>query len=1226
MFSRLSGRVVVVALALILIPTLAAAQATLGRVAGTVLDSSGGVLPGATVTLTNTGTGQVLTAASGQGGAFLFPQVPVGTYRIKVELESFKTAEFTDVTVAVGQEYSLTAKLEIGTVTEVVTVAAGASLVQTTTPEVTSTVMQAQVLNIPLANRDITNLIKLQAGVQGVTNRANTSVNGGRPTWTQVTLDGINIQDNFIRANGLDFLPNRPTSDNVGEFSITTSVAGADNAGGTTSVRMVTPSGTNRFTGSLYEFNRDNKFSANQFFTNASQSPKPELSRHQFGGRAAGPVMRDKLFFFFNYEGFRQTTQTSQNLVVPVNPDFYNGVFRYSDLAGNVQSVNVLQLSGLSVDPTVQSLLLSRIPQPSSVNNYAAANADSTATKILNTAGYLFNQSDISERNQYTGKVDFNASNAHKFEGVYSYFKETDDRTDLDIVSPDRPLVYTISDTKRLALAWRWAGNSRFNNELRGGFHLAPVGFGTDWDYDGEGGVQYHPVLGMTSPIGGNQQGVGFQAGFLAQGRYTDTYQMNNTASYVTGNHQLQMGGSWQRNRVNVYNFAGQYPQVTFGFSAAAPTSMQLTGAQFPGGISAADLARANTMAAFLGGVVTSVQQTFQVRDSTSGFVPGIPSNINYTLDNINIYVQDNWRWKPNFTVRAGLKWEYYSPIREDDNLGLLPQLNGRSFEEAMRDPGTILSFPDGEFYEKDLNNFGPNVGFAWDLTRDGRTALRGGYSLSFVNEDTVTVGQAVSRNNSGLTTVVNLTNQFARVSEGVPVPATPTFLSERTLANQVSLGLNQALWGIDPGIENPHVHQVSIGLQRELPWSFAGEIRYVGTFGREIWRGIDFNQVTLSQEFRDDFARARQNLFNTGSVAYNPNNPASQPLTVLSTLGSLTNSTLVTHIQQNQLAGLADFYLTGAGAAVAATARPMFFPNGNSGIYASQGLINGAFSDYNSLQAELRRQFRNGLFAQVNYTYAVTNTNSAGTGQNRFEAFMDNGRPDLNTGRSIFENRHVMNGNAIYELPFGRDRRWLNGGGITDVLVGGWQIGTILTLQSGSPISIISARPTFNRLGRSDCLAANGGQTACNTAVSSLSVDQIRDLLGIYKTANGNIYWIDPKVIDSATGRGAGVDNLGNTATFDGQVFFNPGAGEVGGLPVMAFDGPSQFRIDLALSKRTRILSRYALELKAEAFNLTNTPSFFTGDMNINSTTFGRLTTTNIGSRVVQFSARFDF
>ena len=211
---------------LILALSVSAGAQTLGRLTGTVLDTSGGVLPGATVTLTNVQTNQTQSTVTNEVGAFLFTQLPAGTYKVVITLEGFKGADFTDVKLAIGQEYALTAKLEIGSMTESVTVEAGSSLVATTTPEVTSTVVQKQVLDIPLANRDITNLIKLQPGVPGITNRSNTAINGGRPTWTQVTLDGINIQDNFIRTNSLDFLPNRPTSDNVAEFAITTSVLG----------------------------------------------------------------------------------------------------------------------------------------------------------------------------------------------------------------------------------------------------------------------------------------------------------------------------------------------------------------------------------------------------------------------------------------------------------------------------------------------------------------------------------------------------------------------------------------------------------------------------------------------------------------------------------------------------------------------------------------------------------------------------------------------------------------------------------------------------------------------------------------------------------------------------------------------------------------------------------------------------------------------------------------
>jgi hypothetical protein len=1208
-------KVCVAVLLALAMTSAASAQTTLGRLAGTVLDQSGGVLPGATVTLTNVQTNQVQSTVTTETGAFLFPQVPVGTYKVEIALEGFKTGTFTDVMINVGQEYSLTAKLELGALTETVTVEAGQSLVRTTTPEVTSTIQQRQVLDIPLANRDVTNLIRLNPGVQAFTNRANTVVNGGRPTWTQVTLDGINIQDNFIRTNSLDFLPNRPNSDNVAEFSVTTSVSGADTAGGATTVRMITPSGTNKFTGSVFEFNRDNALAANSFFNNSAvpKVPKPELSRHQFGGRVGGPIVRDKLFFFANYEGWRQETQFTRNLTIPKNDDLLTGAFRYVATDGSGErSVNVLGLSGLARDAVLQAQQFSQINSASKVNN-------SRAGDNRNTAGYDFQQTDLNNRDQYTFRGDYELSSTHRFEGGYSYFKETDDRTDLDFVSLPRPLVYTNSDPKRFWGAWRWTISPNMQNELRGGGNLAPVQFVTDIDY-AAAGVLYGTALSITNPLGGNTGEAG-GVGFQNQGRYTDTYQLNDNASLMIGNHQLQMGGSWQRNRVNPYNYRGQYPRVIFGFSTAAPAAVQLSASQFPGGISATDLGNANALASWLSGTISSVEQTFQVLNTTSGYVPGIPESSVYILDNVAAYLQDNWRWKPNLTIRAGLKWEYYSPLREKDNIGFLPVLNG-SFEQTMLDPATRLEFINGDMYNKDLNNFGPTVGFNWDPTSDGKTAVRGGYSLTFVNEESVTVGRAASRGNAGLTTTRQLTQLYTTVDSGVPAVPVPTFLSERTLADQVALGPTQILWGIDPNLRAPYVHQASVGIQREIGWATAVEVRYVGTFGRDIWRGRDYNQLTFSPEFLADFNRARQNGYLSVAAGgdFNPQyaGPGSQPLTILPSFGLLTNATARNNIQTNQVGGLVDQYISQTGTP-GATSRAAFLQN--NGIYASQAVSNGGFSDYNSLQVELRRRMKNGFFGQLNYTFSDTNTDSAGTAQNRFEAFMDNNRPGLNTGRSIFHVTHVINTNAIYELPFGAGRKFLNQPGLLNQIVGGWQMSGIFSWQSGSPLSITSTRGTFNRAGRSSCADA----IACNTAVTTLSDDQIKDLLGIHKVGD-KIYWIDPKVINTATGRAVGADNLGNTAGFDGQVFFNPAAGEVGNLPVMTFDGPSQIRIDLALSKRFRFLNRYALEFKGEAVNLTNTPSFFVGDMNINSDTFGRITGVNIGSRVIQLSARFDF
>jgi len=1183
----------------------ASAQTVLGRVAGTVLDASGGVLPGATVTLTNVSTNQVSTAVAGATGGFTFPQVQPGTYKVVVELQGFKTATYNQVTVNVGQEYSLTAKLELGQVSETVEVIAGVSLVKTTTPEVSSTVQQKEVLALPLPGRDVTGLIRLQAGVPGITQRSNTAIDGGRPTWTQVTVDGINVQDNFIRTNSLDFLPNRPTSDNVSEVSITTAVSGADSAGGATSVRMATPSGTNTFRGSAFEANRNSDLSANSFFNNKSGVPRPFLNRNQFGGSMGGPIKKNKLFFFGYYEGFRQVSNTAQNNTIPVRDDWGAGVFRYAALDGTVQSINVLQSVGVVLDAKIQSIVLANMPKASSVNNYDTG--DSRSDRLLNTAGYRFNQTDLNNRNQYGFRFDYEMNSRNRFEVIFAGFKETDDRTDLDLVTLPRPLVFTNSDVKRFVAAWRWLASSRFQNEVRAGFNLAPVQFDSIVPYSGT-------ILNYSSGL--TQREPNFQP----QGRYTNTYQFNDSGSFVFGSHEFQFGGSLQAIRVNPYNYAGRYPTVSTGFSAGvAPSSLQLTNAMFPGGVSATDLSGANAMLAFLSGTITSVAQTFQVKDQSSGFVAGIPNDRNYAFNNWATFIQDNWRWKPNFTVRAGLKWEYYSPLREADNLAFFPTMKG-SIKDTVLDPSASVTFVNGDFYNKDLNNFGPTAGFAWDVFKDGRTAIRGGYSLSFVNEETVTVGTNSSGTNAGLSTGVTNTGLYSYLNAGVPVVATPSFKSTRTMADQLAVSLTGGVGGIDPGLAQPHVHSISVGLSRQLPWAFTGEARYVGTFGRGIWRGVDYNQIDAGGAFLQDFLRARSNGFlalaatGTFDPAYNANIAGSQVLTVIPNFGGglLTSANTKTAIQQGEVARLADLYVTTA--STAAQGRTAFMDN--AGIYTALAVINGGYSDYNALQLDLRRQYRNGIAGQINYTFANTETDSAGTAQSRLEPFLDMARPELNVSRSEFHVTHVVNASLILDLPFGQGRKWMNKGGVTDAILGGWQTSAIVHWQKGTPLSLTSGRGTFNRTGRSGTM----------TALTSLTQDQLNALFKVTKAANGNIYWIDPAVIDPATGRAVGADNLNNTAGFAGQVFFNPSAGQVGNLKLLQFDRPAVASFDAAISKQFRITTRVRFEIKGELLNAFNVVFFNAGDFDINSTTFGRITGVAVGARVVQISGRFTF
>jgi hypothetical protein len=1190
-------------LLVVLAARVAPAQASFGRLAGSVFDDSGAVLPGVTVTLTNDLTGQAQTTATSETGTFLFPQVQPGLYSVTLALSGFRTAELTQIEINVGAERSLTVRLDVGPVTETVTVSADRSPIQTTSPEVSQTVVERQITDLPLDGRNPLELIRLQAGVPGIINRTTTAINGGRPTWTQVTLDGVNIQDNLIRQNALNFAPNRPTPETVSELTIVTAAQGADAAGGATAVRMVTPSGTNEFSGDLFGFNRANRRASNSFFNKRAGLPAPDFHRNQYGGRLGGPIVRNRLFFYGYLEMFRERSDAAQNSVIPAHDDLLQGAFRYVGADGQIRTVNVLQLSGLPLDQVVSRTILPDIPRAANVNNFDAGN--SREGRLLNTAGYRFLQRQETERNQWGIRLDFEATPSHKFEMNYAWFSEQDDRGDIDGIH-ERPVVLTDSTVQRYVGAWRWT-RSNFINEARGGGNLAPVDFESTENY----GTTMFSLPLITDRV----------VSFQPQGRDSRTFQYTNQASWLRGSHELQFGGHLQQIRVNPYSYEGRFPQIAFGFSAIAPPSVQLSAAQFPGGISAAELASANSWLSFLSGTIGAVGQTFQVRDRSSGFVAGAPNNINYSFDNVAAFLQDNWRWKANVTVRAGLKWEYYSPLREDDNLALMPVLDGRPVRDVLLDPNGRVSFVDGGFYKKDLNNFGPSVGVAWDPFKDGRTAVRGGYSLAFVNEETISVADNVAIANPGLQTSAELTNLYTTLAAGVPVVPTPAFQRVRTYADQLDVSLGSAAFAIDPDIRQPHVHEVTAGVTRALPWTLSGEARYVGTFGRGLWRGIDLNQTNPRGAFQDDFLRARRNGFlaldATGlfNPAFNPAIPGSQPLTVIPTFGGgfLTNATVRALIQTGQVAALADLYTTSAGPAIAEQARRMFLRN--PGIYVADLIENDGFTNYNALQLELRRPLRNGVMGQVNYTLAQSRANSAGTSEIRFEPYLDNARPELNTGRSPYHVTHAMNANFIAELPFGEGRRWLNRSGVWDRIVGGWQAATIIHWQSGSPISILARRGTYNRTAR----AYN------QTPRTSLSRDELKKLLGV-REANGNIYWIDPAVIDPNSGRAVGPDTLANTPGFAGQVFFNPMAGEVGDMEILSLDGPSQFLLDAAFSKRFRVWRRTGLQVRADLLNLFDTVNFWVADDDINSPTFGQIADTTTAPRVFQLVIKFDF
>lgn len=371
----------------------AVAQAPAGSLVGNVVDPSNAAVTGATVTITDNATNRSRTAETNNQGTFTVPQLEFGTYTVTVTATGFKTYTATDVKIDVGKEYSLNIALEPGGVQETVTVVAGADVLNSTSAELNATVGERQIRELPLNGRNPLALIALQPGTSS-NGAANTTINGQQSSFTNITRDGINIQDNFIRANATDFVPDRPNVDDVSEFTITTQNAGAEKGYGSSQIELVTPRGAREFHGALFLYNRNSKFAANEFFNNANGIERPFLNRNQYGGSFSGPLplprfgeggpatYRDKAYFFGSYEGFRlrQSTTTTRTILLP---SARQGIFTYLDQAGATRQIDILQAAGVTADPLIASRILANTP--------SAGNNPGTGDQ-LNTTGFSFNQ------------------------------------------------------------------------------------------------------------------------------------------------------------------------------------------------------------------------------------------------------------------------------------------------------------------------------------------------------------------------------------------------------------------------------------------------------------------------------------------------------------------------------------------------------------------------------------------------------------------------------------------------------------------------------------------------------------------------------------------------------------------------------------------------------------------------------------------------------------------
>ena len=459
--------------AIFLMAALAVHAQVMGTVSGTVVDATGAAVPDAAVSLLlHDSTAAMFTAKTTAAGDFTLSAVPSNTYDLTVEAKGFQKAVVASLIVPAGRTTAVPAiKLEIGGVTQTVEVSASSQTVETGNAEVSTTIAKSQIANLPVLNRSPLGFLQTQAGVNY--SSGSTTINGQRPTYTNVTIDGINIQDNFIRTNDMDFLPNLLLLDQVAEVTVSTSNANASAYGGSSQVQFVTPSGGNSYHGNAYWSNRNNYFAANTWFNNKAGTKIPFLNQNQAGGSIGGPILKNKLFFYANYELFRLKQQSTYNTTI-LTSDARNGIFTYKDSGGNTQKVNVLSAMGLQADPTMASII-ARVPDASHINNYN--NGDSTAAFLRNTAGYMYNTRNNRTRDNVTVNGNYQLSSRNAFRVTYLWNRDILDRPDVATTYDLVPSVQNNGATKLMSASWRTNPTPSLTNEARFGFNWAPAIF-----------------------------------------------------------------------------------------------------------------------------------------------------------------------------------------------------------------------------------------------------------------------------------------------------------------------------------------------------------------------------------------------------------------------------------------------------------------------------------------------------------------------------------------------------------------------------------------------------------------------------------------------------------------------------------------------------------------------------------------------------------------------------
>jgi hypothetical protein len=1185
------GLVIICALAALAAP--AYAQVDTGAIAGTVRDQSGAVIPHVKVTLLNQGTGLALSTLSDASGNYTFSPLRIGTYTVTAEFQGFQKVTHQDVPVNVQQQVEVDFTLQPGQVTETVNVTSAAPLLQTQNAAVGQMVGSQQVNDLPLNGRNYTFLAQLSAGVaqeaptgRGLEGSGTFVANGLPSSNNDYILDGIdNNNDSVDFLNGASYAI-KPPVDAIQEFKVQTSNFSAEfgRAGGAV-LNATIKSGTNHLHGDVWEFLRNDALDAANFFENSpTHINKGAFRQNQFGFTMGGPVYiphvydgRDKTFFFFDYEGTRIDQAETQVATVPTALERSSGFTDLSELISDQSGTRTDLLNrttpvGTVFDPATTRPVTAGLPDPVTglvatangyvrdpfTNNQLPANRlDPNAISLLNLyptptapgifSNYTSDRVATNNTNQFDVRVDQNFSEKDQLFGRFSYADNPNfvpgpftSYADSSSFSQDDFHNNSISAT----LSETHSFTPTIINEFRLGYSRLATSqfqpFANQMGIPAQFGIQGIPQLAHNGGLpfiniaGLNNLG---PAGFVPGERFSETWQLTDNLTKIYGAHTFKGGIELQRLRFPW--FAPAYPRGYFGFDGVYTEVPSTSG----GSTGLAQLLLSPTATTVANGInnVGGSDET-----QASNFTGPDDVRSYYGL-----YFEDSWKVKPRLTVELGLRWEFFGQVREryGAQANFIPGVPGSGAEYVIptQRQSTALSpsFPatltmdgiklgySGEpgLTNTPLNNFAPRVSVAYQATN--KLVVRAGYGIYYAGFTNIGGSPDIGSNYPFLF-------NFSYPSPDPGHPITYPNGALGTLENGLSpISLTPAnvtaeglaLEGLQTGYKTPYTQEYNISFQYQLTPNQMVQFGYIGNTSRHLETGPGLNQ--------------------TSEILPPGQNP-------------------------QQFVAFPDF------------AR-------GASYITTEG--NGY---YDALQLTFERRFSEGLNLLANYTYSQCRTDEAnllGIGNSPgFRApYLPNFGIQRDYTRCGYESPNIVHLSGIYQLPFGKGRRYAaSASGAVDQVIGGWSVNAIVTLTDGYP----------NTIGCPIGTTANFG---CNALLVPGQ--------NMYAGPHNVNQWLNPAAFANPP-----------VATTIGQSDYAP----LGGAPGQ-YLGPGYHRLDLSLFKQFRTSERTRLEFRAEFFNLTNTPQFappaFTDFTN--TATFGQINSLRDGAndpRQIQFALKFYF